>query len=306
MIPGADVRGVGSICPGMAAAGQASSCDDAAMRVRSSFVRSIALVVPAVWLAAAGPAAAHGPAPAEPPTLANLLLGWTFQPLPTLAIGVALGWWWWAVRRVDAAHPANPVPRRRTVAFVSAQVALGFALLSGIERYDTTLFSVHMVQHLLLMFVAAPLLVLAGADHPVAAGVLAAGDDAGSSCPSSTRGRACAGLSLSRGAVRAVMWGDPLLAAVQRGPGGPVHPSLEHRLFLGTALLFWWPVLARIRTVSAATGREGFMDMPSEHVPRGGDLTGDGAVPALRHAADVGPDADRGPAARRRHHVDRR
>ena len=65
------------------------------------------------------PVAAHGPAPAEPPTLANLLLGWTFEPLPTLAIGVALGWWWWAVRRVDAAHPANPVPRRRTVAFVA-------------------------------------------------------------------------------------------------------------------------------------------------------------------------------------------
>ena len=40
-------------------------------------------------------------------------------------------------------------------------VALAFALLSGIERYDTTLFSVHMVQHVLLMLVAAPLLALA-------------------------------------------------------------------------------------------------------------------------------------------------
>ena len=40
-------------------------------------------------------------------------------------------------------------------------LALAFALLSGIERYDTTLFSVHMVQHVLLMLVAAPLLALA-------------------------------------------------------------------------------------------------------------------------------------------------
>ena len=40
-------------------------------------------------------------------------------------------------------------------------VAIAFALMSGIERYDTTLFSVHMVQHILLMLVAAPLIALA-------------------------------------------------------------------------------------------------------------------------------------------------
>ena len=70
-------------------------------------------------------------------------------------------WWLWAVRRVDAAHPRNPVPRRRTVAFLAGMLALAFALISGIERYDTTLFSVHMVQHVLLMLVAAPLIALA-------------------------------------------------------------------------------------------------------------------------------------------------
>ena len=113
----------------------------------------------ALWSAV--PALAHGPVPTEPPTAASLLLGWTFEPLPTLAIVVAVGWWLWAVRRVDAAHPANPVPRRRTVAFLAGMLALAFALLSGIDRYDTTLFSIHMVQHVLLMLVAAPLLALA-------------------------------------------------------------------------------------------------------------------------------------------------
>ena len=105
-----------------------------------------------VGLAAVAPVAAHGPVPAEPPTPANLLLGWTFPPLPTLAIrdrvvGVAVG-------RVNGAHPQSRVPRRR-IAFAAAMTALAFALLSGIERYDTTLFSVHMVQHLLLTMVAA-------------------------------------------------------------------------------------------------------------------------------------------------------
>ena len=37
---------------------------------------------------------------------------------------------------------------------------LAVALMSGIERYDTELFSVHMVQHMLLVFGAAPAIVL--------------------------------------------------------------------------------------------------------------------------------------------------
>ena len=113
------------------------------------------------WLATAGPVAAHGPVPATPPDAASLLLDWTFEPLPTLAIAVAVGWWVWAVRRVDRAHRANPVPRRRSVAFGLGMLAIAFALLSGIDRYDTTLFSVHMVQHILLVLVAAPLIAMA-------------------------------------------------------------------------------------------------------------------------------------------------
>src|SRR5689334_6538580 len=87
--------------------------------------------------------AVAGPVPLGPPSASSLLLGWTFEPLPTLAIAVGVGWWLWAVRRVNAVHPANPVPRRRTVAFLGGMTALAFALLSGIARYDTTLFSVH-------------------------------------------------------------------------------------------------------------------------------------------------------------------
>ena len=116
----------------------------------------VALATGAIGAMTAAPVAAHGPAPAEPPTAASLLLGWTFEPLPTLGIVAAGAWWTWAVRRVGAANPGKPVPRRRTLAFLGALAALAVALLSGIDRYDTTLFSVHMVQHLLLALVAAP------------------------------------------------------------------------------------------------------------------------------------------------------
>ena len=123
--------------------------------------RSVAVLsVFAVLGLAASPVLAHGPIPAEAPTIGSLLLGWTLEPLPTLAIAAATWWWLWAVRRIDSLHPANPVPRRRTAAFLAAMAALAFALISGIGRYDTSLFSVHMVQHVLLTLVAAPLLAL--------------------------------------------------------------------------------------------------------------------------------------------------
>ncbi len=193
----------------------------------------------------AGPVAAHGPVPAEAPTAATLLLGWTFEPLPTLGLVVVTGWWWWAVRRVNTVHPGNPVPRRRSVAFYGGIVALAFALLSGIARYDTALFSVHMVQHVLLMLVAAPLLALSA---PITLILRLSSSE--------TRHRWILPILHSR-IVRfmafpvtawvmfaAMMWGvhfSPLFNASLEDPN--VH-DFEHLLFLTGALLFWWPAVA--------------------------------------------------------------
>lgn len=194
---------------------------------------------------AAGPALAHGPVPTEAPTAASLLFGWTWEPIPTLAIAGTVIWWLWAVRRVDGAHPQNPVPRRRTVAFLAGMLALAFALISGIERYDTSLFSIHMVQHVLLMLVAAPLLSLAA---PVTLVLRMSSAD--------RRRRWLLPLLHSR-VVRvlahpvvawvmfaAMMWAahfSPLFNASLEDQF--VH-DIEHLLFLSGALLFWWPAVA--------------------------------------------------------------
>ena len=171
--------------------------------------------------ALAGPAAAHGPVPLEPPTAGSLLLGWSFEPLPTLGTAVAVGWWLWAVRRVNTVHPTNPVPRRRTVAFLGGMTALAFALVSGIGRYDTSLFSVHMVQHVLLMLVAAPLrrsgaYTLPDFAHPVTAWLMFA----------------------------AMMWAVHFSPLFNASLEDPLIHDLEHLLFLTGALLFWWPAVA--------------------------------------------------------------
>ena len=62
---------------------------------------------------------------------ASLLLGWTFEPLPTLGLAAVTVWWLWAVRRVNAVHPANPVPRRRTVAFLAGIAGPGLRAAVG-------------------------------------------------------------------------------------------------------------------------------------------------------------------------------
>jgi cytochrome c oxidase assembly factor CtaG len=198
-----------------------------------------------LWLALAKSVWAHGPVPDEPPSIGSLLLGWSFEPLPTLGIAIAVGWWWWAVRRVDTLHPANPVPRSRSVAFGLGMAAIAFALLSGIARYDTTLFSVHMVQHILLMLVAAPLIALAA---PVTLVLRLASPQ--------TRRQWVLPVLHSR-VVRvlgypvvawvmfaAMMWVTHFSPLFDAALEDPLVHDLEHGLFLASAVLFWWPAVA--------------------------------------------------------------
>ncbi|MGK2850246.1 MAG: cytochrome c oxidase assembly protein [Candidatus Limnocylindrales bacterium] len=205
--------------------------------------RPVALL--AAWLAAAPAVSAHGATPSEPPTAASLLFEWTLEPLPTLGIVVALAVWWRLVGRVNAAHPANPVPRRRSVAFALGLAAIAVALLSGIDAYDTTLFSVHMVQHVLLTFVAAPLIALSG---PITLLLRA-------STPAvrqrwilpvlhSRTLRVLAFPVVAWVVFAAVMWASHFSPLFDAALEDPLLHDLEHGLFLGTALLFWWPVVA--------------------------------------------------------------
>ena len=193
---------------------------------------------------AVGPVAAHGDAAPVPPATPGLLVGWSWEPLLAIPLLLAVAGWLAAVRRVNSAHPANPVPPLRTAAWLSGLAAIAVALLSGIERYDTVLFSVHMVQHLLLALVAAPLLALAA---PITLLLRLARPE--------TRRRRILPFLHSR-VMRAltfpvvawllfagVMWAahfSPLFDAALEDP--LVH-DVEHALFLGSGLLFWWPAV---------------------------------------------------------------
>ncbi len=158
------------------------------------------------------------------------------------AVAYEMGW-----RALVASRPGHPPsPGRR--AFLGGLAVLVVALLSPVATYSHVLLSAHMVQHLLLTLVAAPLLV---AGRPLL--VL------GATLPADRRRRL-----LRLAWVRRPGWpllahaGHPLAAwLLFAGVGWVVHFSplfdlslgnsmvhaAEHVLFLGSAALFWRPVL---------------------------------------------------------------
>ncbi len=207
--------------------------------------RLLAPLVVALALALGLPstAYAHGQAPIEP-SPAILLEGWSFMVDVWLPVILAALIYWAMYAQVNRLHPANPVPRFRLWFWLGGLAAIILALASPIEFYDTTLFSVHMVQHLLLSFVAAPLLVLSAPitlllrwaspaarrkwilpvlesrvvrviSHPLVAWTLFAG----------------------------VMWFTHFSPLFDAALDDFTLHRLEHALFLGSALLFWWPVI---------------------------------------------------------------
>lgn len=180
------------------------------------------------------------------PSLLTLLDTWELDPVVTTAVAVS------AVVYVYAAHvgtAANarwrPARRRlrwpvqRTAAFLAGLAAVVFALESGLDAYDDQLLSVHMVQHLVLILVAAPLL-LAG--RPVTLAVRALAPRGRRRLVRFLRGRFAG--TLSRPAVGLLAFGITMLAThltplyALALVNNDVHEG-EHLLYLISGLLFW-------------------------------------------------------------------
>jgi putative membrane protein len=152
--------------------------------------------------------------------------------------------------------------RWRGAAFYGGLATLALAVGSPIDAYAGELFWVHMVQHVLLMMVAPPLLLIGrpwprlsrplplGLRRPLARTVLAGRTLAP---PRAAFRRLAAPLPafvLFNGTL--LVWHLPVLYDLTLRDG-PVH-DLEHALFFGTALLFW------VHLLPGATGRPQFSD----------------------------------------------
>jgi cytochrome c oxidase assembly factor CtaG len=84
---------------------------------------------------------------------------WQFAPVVTVLAVASAALYGWGVVRVARRHPARPWPPWRTGLFAGGLAVIVIATQSGVGAYDDVLFWDHMVQHLMLLMVAPPLLI---------------------------------------------------------------------------------------------------------------------------------------------------
>lgn len=171
------------------------------------------------------------------PAMWGLLVShWRLNPAPTAAaILAATAYLWGAARARGRWAPA------RSASFLTGVGAVVLAVDSGIDAYGERLLSVHMVQHMLLLLLAPPLLLLG---RPAVLALRAA--------PRAWRGR----LMAAMGRVRPLTHPAVCLIifyAVLFGTHTPGFYDLtlrralahdgEHVLYLLAGMLLWWPML---------------------------------------------------------------
>jgi len=167
-----------------------------------------------------------------------------------LLLAASLGLYFLGLSRLwMRAGPGRGISRAQAVRFALGWLALYVALLTAVDTGGDTLFCVHMVQHELLMVVAAPLLVLG---RPLEAWAWGLPPSWRLGFARATRSRLLGGLwdalcePLGAGIVHFMAlwaWHVPrFFEAALENEG--VH-VLQHASFLGSALFFWWAVFGR-------------------------------------------------------------
>lgn len=174
-------------------------------------------------------------------------------PLLILVSAYALGQW-----RLARRAPRTIAPWR-VASWAVGVLGVAAALLSPLDTLAEALFSAHMVQHILLMLVAPPALLLAR-PFPALLWALPARVRAGAGrlLAPGTRGRTLV-RALTSPAVAwllyaLVLWLWHLPTAYDAALGDRLLHDLEHIAFFGSALLFWWPIVApapRVRPPAA-------------------------------------------------------
>src|SRR5271169_3336010 len=88
-----------------------------------------------------------------------ILGSWAIDPVVALGLLAAAFLYWRGWRVLHRLMPAR-FPRWRLATFLSGFLALWLALASPLEPLSNLLLSAHMIQHLMLMSVAPPLILL--------------------------------------------------------------------------------------------------------------------------------------------------
>jgi putative membrane protein len=167
---------------------------------------------------------------------------WVHVSLLLTAVVYVNGW-----LRIRAFFP-ELIPTWRLAAFLSGFFSLWIAIGSPLAAFDDVSLSVHMVQHLLLMAVAPPLILLGSPSLPLLRGlpqwILQGVVGPFLRCePVRSLGHFLShpAICLLVATVALIGWHAP--AAFELALHSESWHEVEHLCFLATSFLFWWPIV---------------------------------------------------------------
>jgi cytochrome c oxidase assembly factor CtaG len=179
--------------------------------------------------------------------ISGIFQSWTFEPwivVPVVLVGsIYLRGWWQLHRRLP-----RPFAVWRLIAFQAGLLMLFLALASPLHPLAELLLQFHMIQHLLLMMVVPPLLLLGAPLLPLLRGLPRSVLQRGLGLFLSSKALQRLGQFLTHPivcliafTVSNVAWHLPVL--YESALRSEFWHHAQHMCFLGTGLLFWWPVI---------------------------------------------------------------
>ena len=176
-----------------------------------------------------------------------VLLSWSVPPAASFALAVTAAIYlrgWFLLRRARVPF----VPAWRSICFLLGLLTLWIALASPLDTLSAFIVTAHMLQHMLLMMVAPPLILLGAPLIPLVRGmpVFAAREFAGPflNWRVATRvGSALTNLFVALVLMGVVTfgWHTPRMYEFALASGS--WHEVEHACFFVASLIFWWPVV---------------------------------------------------------------
>ena len=176
-----------------------------------------------------------------------LFVSWDFNPglLFATLVTVLLYARGWRRLRQRAPHRFGP---SQLVSFYAGLTTILVALLSPLDAFAGWLLTVHMIQHLLLMMVAPPLILYGAPYMPLLFGLPKSllRDGVGPFLTSPVLRKIGSFVThpffcWSAFVFTSIVWHSPMM--YELALRSPALHSLEHLCFWTTALLFWWPII---------------------------------------------------------------
>lgn len=177
-------------------------------------------------------------------TVERLLLAWQLQPLALASLALELGLasaYLAGVGRVQ--RRGRGWSRWKTASFLGGLAAIMVAVNSGLASYDDSVFTMHVVQHLILMSTAPPLLALGS---PVTLLLQASSRRTKRVVLKVLHSRTARVLSfplVGLALATVVMYGYFLTPLYGASLTHPLLHDATHVVFLAAGSLYWWPIV---------------------------------------------------------------